>query len=92
MNYKKAIKFLVKADIQHSDILFEDSLENLLKNLNPHTFKTLIYKKHGLKEVKDNLAEGYVIKPLIQDTVTVDEDDGELWRVSLKVKNKFFSE
>jgi len=58
--------------------------------LNPDKFLTQIHKKHNLPAIPDNFAEGYVLKPLVDNTVY--EDEGDLLRICYKYKNKFFNE
>jgi hypothetical protein len=69
-----------KVGLPHAHILAEGTLKELINKLDAETFESTIHNKFGFEKVKDNFAEGYVIKP-------VDAIFKENERLCIKIKN-----
>jgi Rnl2 family RNA ligase len=80
LNYKEALKLFVEADLPYAEIVAEETLQQLMKTLDPEKYESQIYLKHKLEKVPDNFAEGFVLKPV--DAIFV---EGE--RFCIKFKN-----
>jgi Rnl2 family RNA ligase len=84
INYDDAINFLKTANIPYCNIMHRGKLFDLLK-LNP-IFDSQLYKDYNLPFIKDNVAEGYVIKPINPRWLPSGE------RVIIKLKNPKYAE
>lgn len=79
--YKESCLFFERFKIPFAAVLHEGTVKELLAKLDPNTFQSTIYAKHGLPKLDDNIAEGYVIKP----NVAMKDKWGN--RMSIKVKS-----
>ena len=59
-----ACDFLNQAQIPFAEIIKEGTLKELMQQLEPDKFESIIYLKHRLKKIEGNMAEGFVLKPL----------------------------
>jgi len=78
--------------MQFSEILKKGKISDLLSKLEVKKFESLIHKKHSLKKVKNNIAEGYVIKPLSDDSLVKQGKSNNYLRYTYKYKNDKFLE
>jgi len=87
INYDQAISLFRKAGIFYAEILFRGTLADCLSWSDEHLEENTTIPNHfGLTEIKDNIREGHVIKPIVPAYTSRRE------AIILKHKNSKFSE
>eukprot|EP01080_Neovahlkampfia_damariscottae_P000789 gene789-9039_t len=84
LNYDKSIELFEKVELFYAKILQRGKLEDVIK-FEVEEFQTTIPGLLGLPDIKENYAEGVVIKPVNPHYISGD-------RVIVKKKSKAFSE